>query len=327
MIAARRTRSIVSFDVFGAPDVLSYTESDAPALAPGEVRIAVDGIGVNFADTMVRRGEYRRGQPLPDIPGMEVAGAVVESSSARHPVGSRVAVFMENGGGYTSEVVADGSLVFPVPDLPGHVVAGSFLQGVTAWFAVRRYGLVSPGQTVLVTGAAGGLGALSIQLAIECGARAIGTASSASKRQFVLDQGAMTAVDPDPSTLASAVREHAPRGVDVVLDAVGGPLFQPALSVLAQNGRYVVVGSASQKAAVFDARHLLPRGQTVCGFVVRNVMDIDPAEPTHALRQVLSRLADGRLRHDVRIMALSAAAEAHRLLEAREVTGKIVLVP
>lgn len=318
----------VQIDRFGGPEVMVLTPSETPVMAAGEVLVEVEAIGVNFADTMVRRGEYRRDQALPHVPGMEAAGTVIDSTVASHPIGARVALFLEHGGGYSQVVAVDSSSAFVIHgDHAATTVAGTFLQGVTAWYAVHRYGRVTSGDVVLVTGAAGGVGGLSVQLAREAGAMVIGTASSESKRAYLTALGCHVVLDPGAPDLSSQLAQAAPGGADVVLDGVGGDLFMTVLRSLARNGRFVVVGSATQSPAMLDVRHLLPRGQSISGFVVRNVMDADPREPSTALHEVLRRVTSGALSAPIEVLGLTEVADAHRRLEARQVIGKLVLDP
>lgn len=314
---------------FGAPDELSLMTGPVPDPGSGELLVTVEAIGVNLADTMARRGEYRKDQVLPHTPGMEVAGTVAAGGEDTEiPPGTRVAVFLESGGGYASHVLAPESLTFPLDlDVDQRLVAASFLQGVTAWYAVHRYGRTKPRDIVLVSGAAGGLGRWVVQLAADAGATVVGLASAEHKRTHLLDIGCSAAFDPGDPQLTAVLRSYSPRGFDVIADGVGGPLFSAILPVLARCGRFVVTGSATQQPAVIDVRHLLPRGQTITGFVVRNVIDEDPREPIAALHEVLTRVADGRVDVGVEVLPLSQAAEAHVRLEAREVIGKLVLDP
>lgn len=290
--------------------------------------MAVEAIGVNFADTMVRRGEYRRDQPLGFTPGFEVAGRVLESPAGGPPVGSTVLVFTEQGGGYVDTVVAPRDRVFTtLPGISATAAAALFTQGVTAWYAVHRYGRVQPGSTVLIHAGSGGLGGLCIQLCAAVGAHVIATASTEHKLDVARGHGANAALIADPETLTAAVRQASGgRGVDVVIDGVGGPLFAPSMRALAFGGRYVVVGSASQEPATLDVRALMPRGQTVTGFVVARVAEEDPAEPQRAFDEVQARYLDGRLRPELTLMPAAHVRRAHELIESRRLTGKVVLV-
>lgn len=322
-----RTRKVVRLDGFGGPDVMRWVEE--PILEPGpeEVSVAVEAVGVNFADTMVRRGEYRRDQALEFTPGFEAAGRVLAGPSGGPAPGTRVAVFAEQGGGYASQLCAPRHRVYPVPaDTPPTTVAGVFLQGITALYAVERYADVHEGDVVLVHAAAGGVGGLTTQLCVQAGGRVIGTASTAAKREVARRHGATTTIPSEPEGLAAAVRDATGgRGCDAVIDGVGGPLFGPSLKSLAFGGRYVVVGSASQQPAHLDTRALMPRGQTVSGFVVARVAEQDPAEPQRALDRVLDAVASGRLRTDISVLPADDLVHAHELIEGRSRSGKLVL--
>ena len=323
-------RRVVGFEEFGPPSVLVEQSQPLPALGADDVLIRVTAAGVNFADTMVRRGEYRRDQILPHVPGMEVAGTIAWAAPGGSlSVGMPVVGFMEHGGGYTDYAIQQRDRVFTVPaDIDGVTVAAAFLQGVSAWYAVVRYGHVRAKDNVLVTAAAGGLGGLAVQLAADRGASVIGTASSPDKRSQARELGCVDALDvADPDFRSQVLELTGGRGVDVIIDGVGGPVFGAALACLAHSGRYVVVGSATQQPATLDVRHLMPRAQTVSGFIVRRVMELDANEPGRALSHVLDRISAGAIRVRTTSMALGDAAQAHRLIESRQSVGKICLVP
>lgn len=330
MTAPPQSRRAVQFSRFGPPDVLELVTEPLPTPGPADVVVAVAAAGVNFADTMVRRGEYRRDQQLPDVPGVEAVGTVVWAGpGSGHVVGTTVAAFLTEGGGYTDHAVVAGRRAYPVPaDVAPVTVAAGFLQGITAWYAVDRHGRTRPGETVLVTGATGGVGGLAVQLAADLGARVIGTASTPAKRERARELGCADAVDPADPDLRGTLRDLTDgRGVDVVVDMVGGPVFAAALDALGHNGRYVVVGSSTQQPAVFDARRLMPRGQTVSGFILRRIIDADPDEPGRAITHVLDRVAAGAVRLRTETFPLADAAHVHTLLEERRTVGKICLVP
>jgi NADPH2:quinone reductase len=243
-------------------------------------------------------------------------------------LGTRVAAFVEGGGAYADRVLTAAAATVAVPgDLPAAAIAAVFLQGTTAHWAVHRYGRSAPGETVLVHAAGGGVGVLAVQLANLAGARVIATASSEEKRATARRLGAAVALDSSrPDELAAAVREASDgRGADVVVDGVGGPLFAPSLDALAFNGRYVITGSASQSPAQLDARRLLVRGQSVCGFILARVVEREQDEPGRTLLELCELVRVGSLTPIVETMPLERAAEAHRRLDERRVTGKIVL--
>ena len=327
-VFTRRTCGFV-LDGFGSPDVLRLAERPTPVPAAGEVLVDVDVAGVNFGDTMIRRGEYLRNQPLSMAPGTEVVGHVAAvGPGADHAVGTRVAGWLEAGGGYADRVIVPAHRVYPVPDdLPSAAIAAVFIQGVTAAYAIHRFGWTSTGDHVLVLGAGGGVGGLALQLAKAAGATAIGAASSEAKRAVVLANGAAAALDSsDPDRLTERVREiTVGHGVDVVVDGVGGPLFGPSLRALAPRGRYVVVGAATQQPAMLDVRHLLVRNQSVCGFIIAHVADEDPAEPGRTLQELCDLVRRGELKPRYEVKPLEDAPDVHRRIEDRSLTGKVIL--
>lgn len=327
---ARPTRGFV-LDGFGGPEVMRLAERETHAPSANEVLVDVEAAGVNFGDTMIRRGEYLRNQALSMAPGCEVVGRVaLAGDGVNVAVGTRVAGWVEAGGAYANRVLVPGHRVFPVPDdLPPAAIVAVFFQGTTADYALHRYGRVKSGETVLVHGAAGGVGGIAVQLARIAEARVIATASTDDKRSLALEYGAAIALDSrDPDALTESVRAATDgKGCDVVVDGVGGPLFLPSLRALAIRGRYVIAGSASQQPATFDARHLLARTQTVCGFILAHITEDDPGEPTRSLLRLCALMRDGELQPRYEIVPLVDAPDAHRRLEERTIAGKVVLVP
>jgi NADPH:quinone reductase len=324
-------RTVWRADRFGGPEELAAAREPLPRPRPGETLVAVDAIGVNFADTMMRRGEYRRDQQLPCVPGFEVTGTVaaVGPGTAGPAPGTRVVGFLEQGGAYADYVFVPSDRVYTIPDdLTRPVAAALFVHGVTAWYAIHRFGAVRPGEWVLVHAAAGGLGGVCCQLAALAGAHVVGTASSAEKRELAHANGAEVVLDPRSERLAAELRElTAGRGCDVVLDSVGGSLFEPSLDSLGHRGRYVISGSSSQGPAVVDVRRLMPRAQTIVGFIVRRVIEVEPDEPQATIDLLVGLVREGKLRFPAREFRLDQAPEVHRLIEARSHTGKLVLVP
>lgn len=327
---SRPTRGFI-LDAFGGPEVMRLAERPTPAPGPAEVLVDVEGSGVNFGDVMIRRGEYLRDQPLSMAPGCEVVGRVaMAGEKATVAPGTRVAGWIETGGAYSDRMLVPAHRVYPVPeDIDAAAIVAVFFQGTTADYALHRYGRVRAGEWVLVHGASGGVGGLAVQLAKLDGARVIGTASSEAKRAIAREDGADVMFDSrDPSTLAAAVREATGgRGCDVVVDGVGGALFEPSMRALAFGGRYVIAGSASQQPATLDVRRLLPRTQTICGFILARITEEDPDEPTRTLTRLCDLVRDGRLRPHYEALPLEAAPDVHRRIEDRTLTGKVVLVP
>jgi NADPH:quinone reductase len=322
-----RTRHLIALERFGGPEVMRWVEAEAPAPGPDEVAVEIEAIGVNFGDTMVRRGEYRRDQPLDFTPGFEAAGRVAEDPSGELEPGQRVLVFNDNGRGYADLLVVPRRRVFPVAeDIDPNVLAALFIQGTTAWYSLFRFGYLAAGEWALIHAGAGGVGSAAIQLARAAGARPIATASSEAKLEIARGHGAEQAILADPETLAAEVRELTDgHGADVVVDGVNGPLVAPSLKALAFHGRYVVAGAASQEAGPIDTRALMPRNQSIAGFVTARIIDRDPAEPRRAIDAVLDAYRAGELKPQTVVLPPQEVVRAHELLESREHTGKLVL--
>lgn len=306
---------------------MRIVEEPVPDLPRESVRIAVEAAGVNFGDTLIRQGEYFRDAPLSIRPGFEVAGRVIDAApGVEFRDGERVAAYIADGG-YASIVAAKAEHVVRVPDDMGSGEAAALLiQGLTAWYAVHRYGQSKADERVLVHAGAGGVGGLAVQLVRLAGAIPIATASSAEKRGVALSRGAEAAVDSDPETLRDELRKLLGGAqLDVVLDSVGGPLFEPGLRMLGSGGRYVVYGAASREPTALDIRTLMPRSLAVSAFVLDSVFSLDPSEPADSFGRLAKLVASGDLSLEIRSLPFDRFAEAHELLEARQLAGKVVL--
>lgn len=321
------TRQVVELERFGGPEVMRWAERPLPEPEAGEVVVAVEALGVNYGDSMVRRGEYRRDQPLDFTPGFEAAGRILATAPGAPEVGRRVLVFSPNGRAYADTLVHRADRVYEIPEeVPANIAAALFIQGTTAWYALHRFGAVQEGDTVLIHAGAGGVGAAAIQLTLAAGARPLATASTAAKLAIARGHGAAETFLADPATIAAAVREATGgRGVDVVVDGVNGPLVAPSMRALGFHGRYVVAGAASQEAGEIDTRGLMPRNQSIHGFVTDRIIDRDPAEPRRAIDAVFTAWCEGRLRPALTVMPAADLVRAHEELESRERSGKIVI--
>ncbi len=227
---------------FGGPEVLKLVELPAPVPEPGEVLIKVARAGLNFADTHTRTNSYVQKATLPLVPGGEVAGV-------REDTGERV-VALVGTGGYAEYATAPESMVFPIPDgLDDGAALAMIVQGTTAWHLYRTSGRVAGGESVVVHGAAGGVGSLAVQLGHALGAgRVIATASSEEKRALALELGADVAVDPAAEGLTERLIEaNDGRPVDVVFEMSGGEVFDASYQALAPFGRIVAYGIATSE--------------------------------------------------------------------------------
>jgi NADPH2:quinone reductase len=305
---------------FGGADAFEYVELDDPTAGEGEVVIEVTRCGVNFADTHSTRNDYLSPQELPLIPGAEVAGRTAD--------GRRVAALVGSGG-YAERVVVPESLTIPVPDeVDDEQAAGALLQGLTAMALVKRMARIEPGETIVIEAAAGGTGTLAVQIAKAAGAKVIGLASNAEKRALVEELGADATVDSQAEDLREAIlAANDGERVDAVLHMAGGDAFDAELRALAPLGRLVVFGNAARESRQIDSGVLLHGSKAVIGFWLVHVLARrDLAVPL--IGELLGALASGALRVTVGgVYPLSEAAAAHKALESRQSSGKLLLDP
>jgi NADPH2:quinone reductase len=305
---------------FGGADAFEYVDLDEPTPGEGEVLIEVSRSGVNFADTHSTRNDYLSAQELPLIPGAEVAGRTAD--------GNRVVALVGNGG-YAEKVLVPETSLIPIPDeVDDEQAAGALLQGLTAMALVKRSARIEAGETILIEAAAGGTGSLAVQIAKAAGAKVIGMASSAEKRALVEKLGADATVDSRAEDLRGAILDaNGGQKVDAVLHMAGGDAFDAELAVLAPLGRLVVFGNASRENRKIDSGVLLQGSKAVIGFWLIHVLARrDLAVPL--IGELLGALAGGALRVTVGgVYPLSEAAAAHKALESRQSSGKLLLDP
>nr|AIA12921.1 Zinc-binding dehydrogenase [uncultured bacterium] len=312
----------VRFHEYGSPDVLRVEEVEKPQPGADQVLIRVAVAGVNYADTMLRAGTYFTKPPLPLTPGFEVAGVIeavgVEVSNLH--AGQRVTARLA-GGGYAEYVVAKAAQVVPVPEGLDFGKATAIL--VQGWTALGLLKSLRAGQTVLVHAAAGGVGSLLVQLAKLKGARVIGTASTVEKLETVKSLGADSAVNYTESDWTEQVLAATEgKGVDLLIEMVGGEIGSQNIRCLAMGATMIVYGSASGKDFQISAVNLMSKNLTVKGYTLY----IETPETLEAFsRELMSHLEAGHLRIMVQEFPFADAAAAHRAMESRQTTGKVVL--
>jgi NADPH2:quinone reductase len=319
----------VVVEAIGGPEVLQVAARDPGAPGAGQLRIRVAAAGVNFIDIYFRSGLYPR--PLPFVAGLEGAGCVeaIGPDVAGVAVGDRVA-WASVPGSYADVVVAPAAAVVPVPDaVPDETAAAAMLQGMTAHYMVYAIRPPEPGGTALVHAAAGGTGLLLVQMLKAAGMRVVGSCGSAEKVALVQGAGADLVVRYDDADFVAAARDvTGGRGVDVVYDGVGRATFDKSLACLRPRGLLVLFGQASGPVPPFDLQRLNAGGSLL---VTRPSLAHFVATREELLMRagvVLGAVAQGRLH--VRIGArfpLTDATAAHRALEGRATTGKVLLLP
>lgn len=318
----------------GEPEGLAVAEIPTPEPGPSEVRIDVHAVGVNFPDLLVVRGTYQILAPLPFSPGKEVAGTVsaVGEGVSDFKIGDRVLAYVENGG-YVEEIVVPAVLCHKMPsglDFADAIGIGLAFQ--TAHFALFEHGKMQPGETVLVTGATGGVGISTIQLAKARGARVLAGCMTASKADFALRNGADAIImlnrpDVRDSLRAEVAAANNGRLADVIVDNVNGAVLEACLRSLDWRGRIVIVGFTSDSYAPIRSNYLLIKNITATGLHWSDYRDRTPELVRQAQDDIFSLWREGKLRPPVtRAYRLEDAARALRDMADRKVLGKFVLL-
>ena len=313
----------------GGPEVLELRELPRPEPGPGQALIRIEASGVNFVDVYLREGRYP--VQLPSVPGQEAAGVVeaVAPDVKTVKVGDRVA-WMHILGTYAEYAVAPVSRLILVPEgVSTQQAAAAMLQGMTAHYLAYACYVIKPNDTVLVHAGAGGVGLLLIQMAKRVGARVLTTVSSEEKAALAREAGADEAILYTKEDFAERVRAlTGGEGVPVVYDSVGKTTFEGSLKCLRPRGMMVLFGASSGAVPPLDLMRLSTMGSL---YVTRPTMkDYTATREELQMRagDVLGWVRDGRLKlrmeHDYK---LADAAEAHRDLEARKTTGKVLLIP
>jgi NADPH2:quinone reductase len=321
-------RAIVCRELTG-PDGLRLEDWPVPEPRPGEVRIRVRAAGLNFADTLIIKGEYQDKPPLPFVPGMEIAGQIEQRGEgvAGFVPGDRVMATLDRGG-FAEEAVTAASNVIPLPDSIDYVTAAGFAIAYgTAYGALVWAGRLQPGETLLVHGAAGGVGLATVECGRALGARVIATARGAEHLEVAKAHGAEALIDTASEDVRVRVKELTEgRGADVVFDPIGGELFTASLRSIAWEGRLLVIGFASGEIPQIPANLLLVKNAAAIGFYWGSYRRHDPARVHAAFDELLRWHADQRIRpHVSEVHPLSEAKTALERLLARRSTGKVVL--
>lgn len=310
----------IQISEFGGPEVMKLVELPDPTPGPGEVLLDVTAIGINYADTHQTENSYLSQQTLPLIPGLEVVGTYK---------GKRYLASAASGG-YAEKASVYEALLAPIPDAVSDEQAVCMLvQGTTAWHILKTMGHLSPGETVVVHAAAGGVGTLAIQLAKMWGAKVIAVTSSDEKAKLAQSLGADEVIDANVEDLGKALRKaNGGKGVDIVLEMVGGNTFDESMKALGEFGRMITYGMASRTAPTpIHPGALMHGSKTVSGFWLANCF-ASKEMLGDVIAELFALVADGKLKPVIgETYPLAEAQAAHKAMLARETTGKIVLKP
>ncbi len=317
-------------DEFGPIDALRAGEIDAPSVENGQVRLRIRAASANFADTVMIAGTYQEKPALPFVPGLEGAGEILEVGAGVEglAVGDRVMATLRHGA-FAEQAVADAAEVFAIPDGLNFAEAAAVPVAYgTSHVALTRRANLQPGETLLVLGAAGGVGLTAVEIGKALGATVIAAASGADKLALAQSHGADHLIDYTKDDMRAAVRDiTGGRGADVIYDPVGGEAFKTALRCIAWEGRLLVIGFASGEAPQAAANYLLVKNASVVGVYWGAYRQHNPALIRDSFATLGGWFADGTLKkpHISHRLPLEKAVEALTLLTTRRSTGKVVL--
>src|SRR3954468_2622912 len=316
---------------WGDPRSLRFEDVASRLLEPNEARIRVRACGVNFADALMVAGKYQVKPEFPFTPGLEAAGEVIEiGPEVKHlRVGQRVLAVLRFGGGYAEEITLNADAVVPIPEAMDFVTAAAFPVAYgTAHFALTHRGRLAPGETLLVLGAAGGVGLSAVEIGKEIGARVIAAAGGPEKLAVAREHRADELIDYRSESIRDRVRElTGGLGADVVFDPVGGDAFDQALRAVNWEARMLVIGFAAGRIQAVPANLVLVKNISVIGVVWGAQAARDPVLVSRNLAELLRWWEQGRLKPVVaRSFGLAEAGAAMEALLSRRYAGKIVLL-
>jgi NADPH2:quinone reductase len=310
----------IQISEFGGPEVMKLVELPDPVPHDGEVLLDVTAVGINYADTHQTENSYLSPQTLPLVPGIEVVGT--------HD-GKRYLASVSSGG-YAEKAVAHKAVIFPIPDsVTDEQALCMLIQGTTAWHLLKTMGHLRTGESVVIHAAAGGVGTIAIQLAKLWGAHVIAVTSSEEKGALATSLGADVVVDANSENLGKALRAaNGGKGVDIVLEMVGGTTFDQSLLALGDFGRLLTFGMASRTAPTpVHPGALMHGSKTISGFWLANCFG-KKEMMNDVINELFALIADGKLKPVIGgTYPLAEAADAHIAMLARGTTGKIVLKP
>jgi NADPH:quinone reductase len=314
---------------YGPPESLVVEDLPSPVPGPGEVVVSVKASGVNFPDVLIIQNKYQLKPPLPFSPGSEIAGTIKAVGDGVSHVKAGDDVFALTGfGGFAEEVKAEAKRVLPIPAGMTHATAAAFgLTYATSAHALRDRGALKPGETLLVLGAAGGVGLAAVEIGKALGARVIACASTDDKLAICREHGADETINYATEDLRDRIKTiTGGKGADVVYDPVGGPYTEPALRSIAWRGRLLVVGFAAGEIPKIPINLTLLKGCAIVGVYWGEFAKREPERFADDVRQLGEWYRAGTIKpHISATFPLERAAEALTLMAERKVVGKVIL--
>lgn len=317
-------------EAWGGPEMLVVKELPAVTPKPGEVVVKIHAAGVNFPDVLIIQKKYQVQPELPFIPGAEIAGqvsAVGEGVSAL-AVGDRVAALCSVGG-FAEEIAVEAAKCMKIPgDLSYDVAAGFMLAYGTSWHAVRDRAALQPGETMLVLGAAGGVGLAAVEIGKAIGAKVVAAASSDEKCAICREHGADEVINYASEDLREGIKRTCGRGPDVIYDPVGGKYTEAAFRSIGWRGRHLIIGFADGTIPALPLNLALLKGASLMGVFWGDFARREPANHMKGVAEMIGWMGQGKIKPLIsKTYRLDEAAQALVDMAARKVTGKIVIRP
>lgn len=314
---------------FGPADTLVIEDTSSPQIKKNEVLLEVHAAGINFPDTLIIEGKYQFKPPFPFSPGGEAAGVIsaVGENVSHLNVGDRV-MALTGWGSCAEQIAVPAYNILPMPDAMDFTTAAAFSMTYgTAMHALKQRGALQAGETLLVLGASGGVGLAAIEIGKAMGARVIAAASSAEKLEVARQAGADELINYQDEDVRERLKTLTKgQGVDVIIDPVGGDLFETVFRSIAWNGRMLVIGFASGTIPSLPANLPLLKGAAVIGVFWGSFAQRQPQDNVANFQQLFAWFAEGKLKPLVsQTFALEDTAQAINTLAARKAVGKLVI--
>jgi NADPH:quinone reductase len=321
----------VRCEAWGGPETLVVRDLPSPVPGPGQLGVRIRAAGVNFPDVLIIQKKYQVQPALPFTPGAEVAGEVTSLGEGVQgfAVGDRVAALCSTGG-FAEEIALDAKSCVKMPPGLSFEVASAFaLAYGTSWHAVRDRAALQPGETMLVLGAAGGVGLAAVEIGKAIGARVIAAASTPEKLEICKAHGADEVIDYTAEDLREAIKRlTGGKGPDVIYDPVGGKFAEPAFRSIAWRGRYLVIGFADGTIPALPLNLPLLKGASIVGVFWGDFARREPQALAAGMKELLGWMREQKIRPLIsKTYRLDEVPLALAAMAARQVTGKIVVTP
>jgi NADPH2:quinone reductase len=317
-------------EAWGGPESLVVKEVPTPALKPGEVLLRIRAAGVNFPDVLIIQKKYQIQPALPFSPGAEISGevAALGEGVTTLAIGDRVAALCTTGG-FADEIVLNAAACVKIPDsLSFEVAAGFMLAYGTSWHAIRDRAALLPTETMLVLGAAGGVGLSAVEIGKAIGARVVAAASTDEKCAICREHGADEVINYTTEDLRAGIKRTCGAGPDVIYDPVGGKYSEAAFRSIGWRGRHLVIGFAAGDIPALPLNLALLKGASLVGVFWGDFVRREPANNMKGISEMLGWMQEGKIKPLIsKTYTLDEAPQALLDMAARKVTGKIVITP